>query len=260
MGISIETLCEKSTNLKDKNDPNKMCQETYLVQSVATSYSPHERSQYWKNLLELEPVAMARSMVSQVSDMHVKVRGELSNGRFDWFKPIYNSNICEYMIKANKELQEVIDNGNLLRGQTTKKMLKEGRIFTYQANEVVKYQIDNEHSVLENIDQKGVPFVEYSYNQEVSEDLWTKSTTNKHRTYTKEDYDKYINSPNLMIRDTFHLIIMGLDRINLTVKELHQEIYIKIRTLVGTIMPENIMVIDNDSLVGKTFNPFLNNI
>jgi hypothetical protein len=221
MGISIETLCEKSTNLRDKNDPNKMCQETYLIQSVVIPYAPHERSQYWKELNEMSPIAMARTMISQVSEMHVKVRGELSNGRYDWFKPIYNSSIAEYMIKANKELQEVIDNGNLLRGQTTKKMLKEGRIFTYQANEIVKYQIDKDLSVLENIDQRGVPFVEYSYGQESNECLWTKSTSNKHRTYTKEDYDKYINSPNLMIRDTFHLIVMGLDRINLTVKELH---------------------------------------
>jgi hypothetical protein len=47
---------------------------------------------------------------------------------------------------------------------------------------------------------------------------------------------------------------MGLDRMNLTVKELHQEIYIKVRTMVGTIMPENIMAIDNDSLVSK-LNP-----
>jgi hypothetical protein len=54
--------------------------------------------------MELGPVMMVRHMLSQVSEIHVKVRGELSNGRYDWFKPIYNSNIAEYMIKANKEL------------------------------------------------------------------------------------------------------------------------------------------------------------
>ena len=55
---------------------------------------------------------LARKMLSNVSEMHLKVRGDLKVGRYDWFKPIYGSNILEYMIKSNKELQEVIDNGN----------------------------------------------------------------------------------------------------------------------------------------------------
>ena len=50
--------------------------------------------------------------------MHLKVRHELKNGRYDWFRPIFNTNIQDSMIKANIELQEVIDNGGIIRGST----------------------------------------------------------------------------------------------------------------------------------------------
>jgi len=46
----------------------------------------------------------------------LKIREELKQGRYDWFRPVYNLNFTESMIKANKELQCVIDNGSLLRG------------------------------------------------------------------------------------------------------------------------------------------------
>ena len=41
------------------------------------------------------------------------------------------------MIKANKELQSVVDNGALIRGQNNLKFKREGKIFTVQANEEI---------------------------------------------------------------------------------------------------------------------------
>lgn len=135
MSINPETVCEKCTNPRDASIANKLCVNCYMIQGSRTVESSVEESIYWKELKEMDPVTMARTMLAQVSEIHIKVRGELKAGRYDWFKPIYGSNILEYMIKANKELQEVIDNGNLIRGQTTKKFLKEGKIFTKQAND-----------------------------------------------------------------------------------------------------------------------------
>lgn len=43
------------------------------------------------------------------------------------------------MIKANRDLQEVKDNGIIMRGLNTNKNKKEGKIFTFQANEAVNY-------------------------------------------------------------------------------------------------------------------------
>jgi len=228
-----------------------MCRSCYLVQADIAPSAVHQGSIYWRELSSLPPMEMARKMLAEVSNMHLKVRCELSNGRYDWFKPIYGSSIQEYMIKANKELQEVVDNGNLIRGQTTKKMHKEGKILTYQANEPIQYSINQELHVYENIDQKGQVFVEYSFGPIGSISNWVKSTSNKNRIYCKEDYDKYITSPNLLMKHDFHLIIIGLDRVSLTVKELYQEILIKIRTTIGGINPENIMILDNYSIIGK---------
>ena len=106
-------------------------------------------------------------------------------------------------------------------------------------------------NIFENIDQKGIPFVEYSYDCVNPKELWNKSTSNKQRTYAYEDFIRHINSPNLKIKDTFHLMFIGLDKVNLSIKELYQEIYIKIKTLVGEIKHENIMILDNDSLLGR---------
>jgi hypothetical protein len=262
MSINPETICEKCTNPRDASIANKLCANCYMIQGSRTVESSVEESIYWKELKEMDPVTMARTMLAQVSEMHIKVRGELKAGRYDWFKPIYGSNILEYMIKANKELQEVIDNGNLIRGQTTKKFLKEGKIFTKQANDPLSYYTTESEHVYESIDHKGEPYVQYTYDggaekSDNEKELWVKSSNNKNRSYAIEDYEVYVNSPNLEVRNSFHLMFLGLDKINLTVKELYQEIYIKLKTTVGAIDIKNILIVDNESLLCN-FSPKAN--
>lgn len=263
MNINPETICEKCTTLRCPSIPNQMCINCYMIQGSRCTESIAEESIYWQDMKEKDPIEMARSMISMVAEMHIKVRNELKVGRYDWFKPIYGSNVCEYMIKANKDLQEVIDNGNLIRGQTTKKMLKEGKIFTYQSNDPIALNIGQNDRIYESIDHKGVPYVHYTFDDEEEpktsagdpeKDIWVKSSTNKNRCYALEDYEIYVNSPNLEVRNQFHLMFIGLDKINLTVKELYQEIYIKIKTQIGGIEIKNIMVIDNESLLSDVFN------
>lgn len=58
------------------------------------------------------------------------------------------------MIKANKDLQDVIDNGHIIRGHAPKKYMKEGKVFTRQGNEPINYSFV-ESTVHENIDQNG---------------------------------------------------------------------------------------------------------
>jgi len=260
MNVDSETLCEKCTNTRDPRLEAKMCINCYMIQGSRTNDCLAEESIYWQNMKVLDPVEMARKMVSQVSGMHVKIRHELKSGRYDWFRPIYGSNICEYMIKANKDLQEVIDNGNLIRGQTTKKMMKEGKIFTFQSNDPISYFITPNEHVYESMDHKGNPYVQYTFDDEEEvvvnneKELWVKSSNNKNRCYSMEDYEIYVNSPNLECRNDFHLMFLGLDKINLTIKELYQEIYIKIKTQVGNIDIKNILIIDNESLLSDVFN------
>lgn len=197
---------------------------------------------------------LARKMLGMVGDMHLKVREELLCGRYDWFKPIYATNIEASMIKANKELQEVIDNGHLVRGHASKKYMKEGKIFTFQGNEPLTYWTEEHECVHEDIDNKGRPYVEYIYNSKEETpkiEQWVKCSEEKFRTFTREDCDLYVNAPNLQIRNNFHLFFFGLDKVNLTIKELYQEILIKMQTLVGNVDIKNIMILDNESLLGR---------
>jgi len=207
-------------------------------------------------MLELDPrtpFMLARKMLGTVGDMHLKVREELMCGRYDWFKPIYGTNIESSMIKANKDLQEVIDNGHLIRGHASKKFVKEGKIFTFQGNEPLTYWTDENECIHEDIDNKGRPYVEYIYNSTEENpkiEQWVKCSEDKFRTFTREDCHLYLNAPNLNIRNDFHLFFFGLDKVNLTIKELYQEILIKMQTLVGHVDIKSIMIIDNESLLG----------
>jgi len=60
--------------------------------------------------------------------------------------------------------------------------------------------------------------------------------------------------PNLETKNNFHVFFLGLDRHNLTIKELYQEINIKLKMLVGEVPHENIMIIDPASVETEFLN------
>jgi hypothetical protein len=91
--------------------------------------------------------------------------------------------------------------------------------------------------------------------------IWIKNSANKYRysslqfdnfrTYSKEDFDAYTQSPNLKIKNTYHFLIVGLDRFTYTIRELYQELVNRLGTMVGRVKAQNIMIIDNESLLSK---------
>ena len=124
-------------------------------------------------------------MLLVVAESHIKVRSELKHGHYDWFRPVYGTNIQNEMIRVNKELQTVIDNGSLIRNPSTK-YKKDGKIFTYQANEPVTVWISKNEKIYESINHKGLPFVEYipgNKNEDISNEhpVWIKNSANKYR-------------------------------------------------------------------------------
>ena len=119
-----------------------------------------------------------------VAECHIKVKNELKNGHYDWFRPVYGTNIQESMISANKELQIVIDNSNLVRGTNTSKFKKEGKIFTFQTNEPITSWISNNEKIYESIDHKGEAYIDHFYGEDVcneSHKVWIKNNPNKYR-------------------------------------------------------------------------------
>lgn len=79
--------------------------------------------------------------------------------------------------------------------------------------------------MVENISKKGSPYVEYTYGSEACSafsNVYVKNGVNKYRTYSFEEYQVHMNSASLLnIRSNgFHLIFLGLDRLNFNVKDL----------------------------------------
>lgn len=73
------------------------------------------------------------------------------------------------------------------------------------------------------------------------------------RTYTSEEHEQYIHQPNIQIRENFHFMIFGLDKSTYTVRDIYQEIYNKLTTSVGSLQMQNIMLLDNESLLADIF-------
>jgi hypothetical protein len=51
----------------------------------------HDISDYMRELLALPPHQMARKMLTIVGEINVKLRAELLQGRYDWFRPIHST-------------------------------------------------------------------------------------------------------------------------------------------------------------------------
>jgi len=256
----VESYCNKCYERSWTNESTRMCTECYSVQAIKISDNiEDELSAYDKEFLAMDPVIMARMMLSLVGEMHIKFRHELKRGKYDWFKPICDSNIEDSMTKANRELQEVVDNGHLIRGHAPKKFTKEGKIFTFQANDAMAYRMDEETFVREDVDHNGEPFVEYIFDCPIGEETtksekWIVYDENKIRNYNESEYLNYVNMPNLEVKNNFQIFLFGLDRSNLTIKELYQEIHIKLKMLVGEVPHKNIMIIDPESIESDILN------
>jgi hypothetical protein len=122
--------------------------------------------------------------LASVAEAHIRLRHELKNGRYDWYRPIHGTSVQDSMIIANRELQEVVDNGGLVRGVTNNKNKKDGKILTFQANDSLNYLLFPKERVSESINDKGDPYVEYTYGEEnVKREpvIWIKNSANSYR-------------------------------------------------------------------------------
>lgn len=124
-------------------------------------------------------------MTQAVAEMHLKVRDELKHGRYDWFRPVYGTPFQQEMVRANRELQTVIDNGSIIRGVNALRNKREGKILTFQANEPINTQITHSERIYESINSKGQPFIEHDYTESTSTSgehvQWIKNSPNKYR-------------------------------------------------------------------------------
>ncbi|EAR83930.2 hypothetical protein TTHERM_00773400 (macronuclear) [Tetrahymena thermophila SB210] len=259
--IIKENICDKCLSAKDAECSNGLCLQCCRVQAVKTNCPLHDISNYSRKILSSKkdnPLQFSRKMLTFVSEAQIQVRNAMVNGDYDWFRPIYNTHVMQGMIKANRDLQEVKDSGSIIRGLNTNKNKKDGKIFTYQANEPVEIWVNPDLKVAEDINKKGLPYVEYAYTPEscnTKSSTYIKNGINKYRTYSAEEYQQHMTSPSLASFMSFgyHLLFIGLDRKNFSVKDLIQEIQQKLSMQVGKITDQSILVIDNETILTDVF-------
>lgn len=120
-----------------------LCEECYRVQFFRNECARYDLSEYARGMTSLPPFEFARKCLQVVGEMHLRVRDDMKNGRYDWFRPFYNSHMQMSLIDANRNLQIVRDNGALVRGAGTSRFKRDGKIFTFQANETVSVWSSN---------------------------------------------------------------------------------------------------------------------
>ncbi|KRX09647.1 hypothetical protein PPERSA_09317 [Pseudocohnilembus persalinus] len=253
-----DLLCEKCTIYRDGECKNKLCQECCQAQAIKKSCPFHESSVYLRKLIEMKPHAFARKCLQIVGEINLKLRNDLLNGRYDWFRPIHNCHIQNGMIKANKELQEVKDNGAYVRTALNMKHKKEGKILTYQGNQMVQIWVNTENKTVETLDREGQSYIEYIYgeaNCQRKDRKWEENSLNHYRIYTEQEYTKFINSPCLKagLQNNFDLFIIGLDSTNFSARELLQDIYSRLTTVVGEVQPQHIMLLDSETVKAEIY-------
>lgn len=55
----------------------------------------------------------------------------------------------------------------------------------------------------------------------------------------------------MQIRSSFHVFLIGLDKKSFNIKQLYQEIQLKLEQSVGKIKAENIMILDHETLLSN---------
>ncbi len=125
-------------------------------------------------------------MLQIVAESHLKVRFDLKHGHYDWFRVVAGSNLQNEIIRVNKDLQTIIDNGAFIRSANNPRFKREGKVFTFQANEPVTLWITKNEKLYESINHKGLPFIEYSFGEQqtnlnTSPEVWIKNSQNKYR-------------------------------------------------------------------------------
>lgn len=105
-------------------------------------------------------------MLTIVSDCHLKFRFDLRDGRYDWFRPIYNTHLQDTFIKVNKDLMEISINSKIQRSYAQSKNAREGRLLSTSNTEPIVIWLSNSEKMLEHVTNKGEFFVEYSFGEE----------------------------------------------------------------------------------------------
>lgn len=164
-----------------------------------------------------------------------RLRSWISEGIYDWFRPIEGSAIMKKMIETNKELQ-------MKRSEDLRKLKK---------CRVAKDDIIIEQGV----DVKGEQYIDYILDEsgckliQVGKEAPGKHKKGSQYTFTEKQWTNRAKSGNYAVKDSFQLYLLGLDLYNYTTAQLRTTIYEELNRKIGKVVPECIQFIDPHSLI-----------
>lgn len=196
-----------------------------------------------RRFLEISPNSLSSKLWEKTGKFHVLIRHLLDEGVYNWYKPLFYSNI-ESLKKANRELQQVLDSGTARQNLSNK---REGKIFNFLSSPPISREVDGKQ-VTEALDNVGRVYQEYSYGlgQPVG-DYTFESATATENSYTLQDYEDDTTHIGYNIRENFHFFLAGVDPYRRGVKEMVAN---ELQGKLGHISIEDIILMDRDSLLG----------
>jgi hypothetical protein len=199
-----------------------------------------------------------------LSEAKLKLISWLRSGDYHWFRKIEETNLTRLMLDMNKELMIIMDNPNFRREGPLRIHDKMYKIFTYQHENILKkeYPLFDKmkfYSTLEGFDYNGDYFLEYDYAGESldssSQFFSTFVPSNIERLEVLEaraienDLDDLVKN----LKQSFHLIMYGLDAERFSNYELVEEIYQEMKASLGKFNKEDIVLLDERSVISKSF-------
>ena len=221
---SIRNLIESNLNIKCScsnfyknniinNNNNKISQYTNYLKNISTQ---EKIKQFFQNYN------------LRKSNIKLIIMNSIRNNDFNFFRPIYDTDLTRLMLDMNKEFTIIMDNPSYKREQPLKINDKMYKIYTYQIEQPIVKNFDY-FNTEEGFDEKGDYYLEYDF---------TKG--NYHESYPKvylevnEDLLECINTQSLNENNknaiysksfNFHICFYGLDNERYTNFELIDEIY-----------------------------------
>jgi hypothetical protein len=196
-----------------------------------------------------------------VTQMKLKIIGNLKSGDFHWFRPVQDTNLTRVMVDMNMELQIIMDNPNYRREDVVKLNDKMYKIFTFQ-NEKIKHKqynaISSEYpvSTAEGFDNNGDYFIDYNFNTKTEDDsvypdCFVKANVNQMHCMDSKIIDKELNEIIFELKESFHIMLYSLDIEKFTASELKEDIYQELKSLSFKIEKEDIIILDEQAIISK---------
>ena len=229
---NLNTKCSCSNFYKNNiinNNNNKISQYTNYLKNISTQ---EKIKQFFQNYN------------LRKSNIKLIIMNSIRNNDFNFFRPIYDTDLTRLMLDMNKEFTIIMDNPSYKRENPLKINDKMYKVFTYQLENKKKNNYEN-YNTIEGFDEKGDYYIEYDFDNETN--INEKSVPKVYVEIKNENFQCIKNYNNLLF--DYHICFYGLDNERYTNFELIDEIFHEIKSTITRFSKEDIQILDEQSVL-----------